>query len=49
VGETSTDEKDSTNNIPDDNMRMLSTDYLEGLMDKRLDGHLKTYNQRLNF
>jgi hypothetical protein len=48
VGETSTDEKDSTNNIPDDNLRMLSTDYLEGLMDKRLDGHLKTYNQRLN-
>ena len=48
VGETSTDEKDSTNNIPDDNLRMLSTDYLEGLMDKRLGGHLKTYNQRLN-
>jgi len=48
VGETNTDEKDFTNNIPDDNLRMLSTDYLEGLMDKRLDGHLKTYNQRLN-
>jgi hypothetical protein len=35
-------------NIPDDNLHMLSPDYLEGLMDKRLDGHLKTYNQRLN-
>jgi len=48
VGETNTDEKYSTNNIPDDNLRMLSADYLKGLMDKRLDGHLKTYNQRLN-